>query len=151
MDRLEPDLNATEARLAAWTPATVGLDRDRMLFASGRASARSDTRGRLVACSIVGLGLLTATLAGLYARERSRSQALEFALSESSRPRSSPDELPPSPMPPRPSSGSYIVLMQRALGSGLGDEVSIASQGPTEAANPNPSLRAGNRGYVPEL
>ena len=119
MDRSEPDLNALEARLAGWQPSTPRLDRDRMLFLAGRASARSETRGRLAIVSVVCLSLM----AGLLVRERSLTQALKVAVKESSRPPSVLPAVVPQVAFSIPGSESYLVLTQRALASEMTDEV----------------------------
>jgi hypothetical protein len=64
------DVSDLERRLSDWKPDTDGLDLDSMLFAAGRAAARSGT-GRLLWPAIVGcLTLLTATLGVLLVSER---------------------------------------------------------------------------------
>lgn len=42
MSHEEPEMNEIEAALAAWTPRAPQIDRDRLMFAAGRASAGSE-------------------------------------------------------------------------------------------------------------
>jgi hypothetical protein len=73
----ENELTAMEARLAAWRPAAVALNRDRMLFNAGRAAAKAEGRSRLWQLVTAASVLVTVTLSGLLAHERSQRVALE--------------------------------------------------------------------------
>ncbi len=82
----ENELTALERRLAAWRPAGGGLDRDGMLFRAGAAAARADDRTSSWRLATAASVLLTATLGGLLAHERSQRLALESqALARSDR------------------------------------------------------------------
>ncbi len=85
----ENDLTNLERRLAAWRPAVGVLDRDRMLFNSGRASAQAE--GRLWSWRLAtgAMFLVSAVLGGFLVRERSQRVAIETALAS----RSGPSEL----------------------------------------------------------
>jgi hypothetical protein len=120
-DPIGPDLTALERRLSAWRPCAGGLDRDRMLFDAGRASASAGGRPwRLATAALLlataGLGGLLAQQRATLARERSHRLELETALAariEATRPRSYAPvtvEIPPIE-PPSPS--SYLVLTAR--------------------------------------
>ena len=64
-ETLDPELSAMEAGLQALTPRTPGINRDRLLFLAGRASAKRRTAG-LVAwaggSTLVAAGLVVALL-----------------------------------------------------------------------------------------
>src|SRR5262249_62170539 len=77
------DLNDLERRLAEWQPSATGLEVDRLMFAAGRASARSG-RGRFV-WPVVSVGLaLTAVALGIgLAHERAARQELAMQLRDS--------------------------------------------------------------------
>jgi hypothetical protein len=70
------DLNDVERRLAEWRPSPTGIEVDRLMFAAGRASARS-SRSRFV-WPIVSAGLaLTALALGIgLTHERAARQEL---------------------------------------------------------------------------
>jgi hypothetical protein len=81
----ELDLSEVERRLAAWRPASGGLDRDRMLYEAGRAAARADGRIHSWRLATAALTLLTVSLGGLLARERAQRRELETSVSIASR------------------------------------------------------------------
>lgn len=85
----EKDLNALERRLSPLNPVTGRLNRDRMLFEAGRASARATVRGRLLAGACALLAITVVTLGGLFALERTRRHELEVALAARDRDRGS--------------------------------------------------------------
>ncbi len=66
-NEIGPDLTALERRLSAWRPAAGALDRDRMLYDSGRAAAGARP-WRLAAAALL---LATLGLGGLLVHERS--------------------------------------------------------------------------------
>src|SRR5205814_842686 len=66
------DLNDLERRLAGWRPAASGLDRDRLMFEAGRASARPGRRERIGSVSLACLALV---LGVLLAQERAQRRA----------------------------------------------------------------------------
>ena len=127
MNAHEHDPSEFERRLASWLPAVTALDRDRMLFDAGRASARADARGKLWASAAVGLALLLAGLGVLFARERSQRLALERILAAGP-PVQAPMlaatpmrvAVPASSGAARPDPSSYFVLTTR-LASGTLD------------------------------
>jgi hypothetical protein len=126
----EHDQTGLERRLASWLPATTALDRDRMLFEAGRASALAEPSGNAWPAAAVALALLLAGLGGLFAREHSRRVALETVLA--ARPpvqapapvfaATPPRVAPPGPAPSaeRPGPSSYFVLTTR-LTAGEGE------------------------------
>jgi hypothetical protein len=112
------DLTDLERRLAGWQPASDRLDRDRMLFDAGRASARSEIRERAwAACSAI-LLLVSAGLGVQLVREHARREGLERTHATRSQPESPPRTLPPPEIVPAPD--SYLVLTHRLV-AGLGD------------------------------
>jgi hypothetical protein len=76
----EFDLSKLERRLAAWRPASGGLDRDRMLYEAGRAAARADVRIHSWRLATAALALLTVGLGGLLAHERAQRRVLETSV-----------------------------------------------------------------------
>lgn len=111
------DLTDLEHRLAALRPSNGGLDRDRMLFDAGRASARAEGRARAwafaAASTVVAVGLGF----GL-ARERSRALDLERALVAAREPTPAPKatELPTGAAPAvEAAPDSYLALSRRAF------------------------------------
>ncbi len=73
----EFNLSQVERRLAAWRPASGGLDRDRMLYEAGRAAAQADSRAQSWRLATAALALLTVGLGGLLAHERAQRRAME--------------------------------------------------------------------------
>ncbi len=99
---LGPDLSPTERRIAAWRPSAVAIDRDRMLYEAGRASARAAARPWQFATAAA--LLLAVGLGGWASRERSR-RVDELA----ARPTISLPPLMPEPIEP-PDPNSYRAL-----------------------------------------
>jgi hypothetical protein len=140
MNAPENDPTGFERRLAAWLPAPTALDRDRMLFDAGRASARAEARGRVWTSAAVVLTLLLVGMGTLFARERSRCLALQTMLA--ARPAAAGPtlaEAPPQVALParsaeRPGPNSYLVLTMR-LGSG---ELDIPPASPVRNAAHTP-------------
>ena len=91
---LTPDLKAVEAALASLAPAAPSAaDRDRWMFAAGRASASVSHRGRVTyAAAFVLLGLSAFASGAPYARYFGPPQSVEIAS--------------PTPFGPNPSSNS---------------------------------------------
>jgi hypothetical protein len=114
------ELTELERRLSGWTPAATALDRDRMLFEAGRASARNGAWGRPTTALAAGLAALAVGLGGWAASEHGQRRALERALVvERSRARESalaerllPPALAPIPVD-TPAPESYLVLTRR--------------------------------------
>ena len=75
-------LTPFELKIAAGRPNSTNLDRDRLLFEAGRASAISSGGRRLQVwrASAFAMLLMTGGLAGLLASERSRSNELALTL-----------------------------------------------------------------------
>ncbi len=136
---IEQDLKALEHRITAWRPTAGALDRDRMLYESGRAAARSDASIRVLRLSMAALLLLSIGLGGLLAQqtsllerersllalERSQRRGLEDALAE--RARSSELLFPAPSMTESPrteplSPSSYLALTAR-----LADDITVPS------------------------
>jgi len=90
----EFNLNAMERRLAAWRPASGGLDRDRMLYEAGRAAARADGRVQSWRLATAALILMVVGLGGLMMHERSQRHAMEVALAARTRPSQSAPTVP---------------------------------------------------------
>jgi hypothetical protein len=114
MDRSENDMNALEARLGAWRPAASTIDRDRVMFLAGKASAGSEMRGRIAGAAIVGLALLAAGMGGMWANERGHRVRLEAIAAErghEEEPSRVETASNPNPAPLAPS--SYLVLSHR--------------------------------------
>jgi hypothetical protein len=125
MNAPEPDPTGIERRLAAWLPAHGALDRNRMLFDSGRAAAFAEARGLAWRSATAALALVAVALAGLLVRERSRRHDLELVVeSRSGRavpdaPATHPAILLPEASPDRLAPSSYFVLTARLARGGL--------------------------------
>ena len=141
MDTAEPgpegELTDLERRLARWRPATVGLDRDRLLFEAGRASARG--LARLI--SSLALMLVAAVLGVLLVGERNQRHFLEFRLAQMTNKAASPSPIEPTPPlivghPPAPD--SYLALSLRLRTAGLDDISMPAPDATTGDAPPSP-------------
>lgn len=114
--------------LSRFTPDSAGLDRDTLLFAAGRASARPNRRWQVVAGALAACQLLT--LMALWPKTPSapiRSPIVSVR----------PSELTGPPMPRDPS--ELGVLSERLLASD-GNWIPPAEEGPMIA--PEPPLRA---------
>ena len=73
---LNEDLKAVEARLAALSPAAGGLDRDRLMYEAGRASAGHLGSGRLWPASAIAMTMVSAILAtALFVQTRTAPQS----------------------------------------------------------------------------
>jgi hypothetical protein len=133
-DRIpQDDLTDLERRLAALRPTARGLDRDRMLFEAGRASARAE--GRIWVLSAAASALVVVGLGVALARERSRALGLERAVA-ATRPTSPPITSPPvAPIEVAPD--SYLALSRRAL-AGLDDLPVTPSHPPGDLGPPAP-------------
>jgi hypothetical protein len=137
MNTPEQDPTGFERRLASWLPAATALDRDRMLFQAGRASARVEARGKVWPSTALGLALLLVGLGGLFGRERARRLALEMVVA--ARPlaqtpdvaATSPRIVLPSPRVERPDPSSYFVLTTR-LAAGDMDFPPVTRESHTE-------------------
>ncbi len=146
MDPLEDDpeapLSDLERRMGRWRPASGSLDRDRMLFDAGRASARGESWGRLVGALAACLALVALGLGGLLVRERGYRQGLEVALAERTR-EPAPREMV-APLPPfaEPAPDSYLALSRRILASGLEELPPTVSNAPRDeiSERPEPTL-----------
>ncbi len=123
MDPLEDDpeapLSDLERRMGRWRPASGSLDRDRMLFDAGRASARGESWGRLVGALAACLALVALGLGGLLVRERGYRHALEVTLAERTREPVLPEPVSPLPTLGEPAPYSYLALSRRIQASGL--------------------------------
>jgi hypothetical protein len=104
------DLKKLERQLAAWQPASEGLDADAMLFAAGRASARGGKAwlawpivSACLAAAVVALG------AGL-ATERSERLALVRQLQQ--RPHQVAPAADETPATDAPAPDAYLVLLR---------------------------------------
>lgn len=114
-DSIPPDLSALERRLGQWKPAAGLLDRDRLMFEAGRASARAG-RGRQVERAAIAALMLV--VLGLSVQLR-----LDRNHAPSPRPIAAPEDLTSVAVPDpiaRPDADSYLALSRRML-AGLGD------------------------------
>jgi hypothetical protein len=123
-DSPEGDLTDLELRLRQWQPTSFGLDRDRMLFEAGRASARAEIWGGVPLGSIAALAIVAIGLGVLFVRERGERQALEVRIVEHSTAPKTP-EMPIEPAPALapiverpPAPDSYLVLTRNMLSAG---------------------------------
>ena len=77
----EPDrqeqINSIENRLSRWKPAATAIDRDRLLFESGRAAGRAEAGIRAIQGSIVGSILAAIVTGGILMRERGLGRAVQ--------------------------------------------------------------------------
>jgi hypothetical protein len=121
----EGDLTDLERRLAGWQPASLGRDRDRMLFEAGRAAARAEVWARVPLASAAALALVAVSLGALLVRERDQRHALEVRIVQQSslpKPIAPPIEAALSPIVDRPPApDSYLVLTHHMLAAGLDD------------------------------
>jgi hypothetical protein len=117
----DESLSDLERRLAAWRPAPAGIDRDRLLYESGRNAVRSGWRLAAGRLAIAALLLVCVVQGGLLARERGRRHALEVSLVQAravaapaiaALADAPPPEFEPGP-PPGPS--SYLALSRRLV------------------------------------
>jgi hypothetical protein len=93
-------------RLSRFTPDTAGLDREALLFAAGRASARADRRWIGVAAALAVSQLLT--LAILWHRPTPSTPAEEVRLPQIALPAPSAQDLAPDLSEPR-GAGRYAL------------------------------------------
>jgi hypothetical protein len=119
------ELTELERRLSGWAPTAAALDRDRMLFEAGRASARTGARIRLTTTLAAGLAALAVGLGGWAVREHAQRRALELALADRSRAlevalagRQPVPAVAPIPFD-APAPESYLVLTRRLATVGL--------------------------------
>jgi len=150
----DPDGGPTdfERRIGAWRPAPVGVDRDRMMYEAGRASARGDARIRLLAASFAASTLLTLGLGVQLARERSRCEILARSLAVLERRNlpSPPEDRPEAEPEVEVAADSYLALTRR----GLDDPPASRPPAGADPADPGPTpppLRAWNPRGLREL
>jgi hypothetical protein len=96
------DLNDLERRLAEWRPSPSGLEVDRLMFAAGRASARSGQSRWIWPLVSAGLALTAVALGMGLAHERAARMELAMQLRDSA-PAAIPargSELGPAESPP---------------------------------------------------
>jgi hypothetical protein len=107
------DLNELERRLASWAPTPEGLNTDAMLFAAGRASARSS--GARLVWPVVsgGLALVVVFLGIRLSAERAERlamlQELDFRLANTPL---APDDATPTHSYAPVATSAYIVLLR---------------------------------------
>jgi DNA-binding transcriptional LysR family regulator len=153
-----------ESRLLGWRPSAGGLDRDRMLFDAGRASARSSGRvgpwhSATVLLALLSTGLGLALLDATADRRDLRQALLARQIPVEpipdpgpipTAPDVAPEPTPPGPIadprPPDPS--SYLALTRRLVsGDGLDGPEALPDPGIDPDSVPNgPVLRAGGFG-----
>jgi hypothetical protein len=135
---MSDELNEIERRLTLLRPASGGLDRDRMLFEAGRASARAEAHGRAWAGAVAASMVVALALGFGLARERTLRLGLERAIAART-----PEARPAPPIPTREiAPDSYLALTRRAL-AGLDDSPRSARRPPEAAPDPTPPpLRA---------
>lgn len=145
--RPEDELNRLERRLASWRPADAGPNADAVLFAAGRASARTGVVAWTVA---VGVLVVVAVALGAWAGVE-RSGRLELARQLRERP-TLPAVVPtpadrPSPEEP-PSHEGYLTARRIVLERGVDAWVALARSGDSNSAleQPEPTtFRTGRR------
>ena len=155
-DNPEGPLSDLERRLEQWRPASGSLDRDRMLFDAGRASARAESWGRLGAALAASFALVAVGLGGLLVRERAHRHGLEVALAERTREPALPELVSPLPPLAEPAPNSYLALSRRILASGLEELPPAASNAPRSEIPERPEppltpLDARRRGGLMDL
>ena len=120
---LETDLTELETALASLRPSAVALDRDRLLFEAGRASARTELRGRLGTVMAAVFALVAVGLGLLLARERGARMGLEATIASlDARAPSAPlvtrakvEDMPSG----QPGPNSYLVLTRHLMAGGI--------------------------------
>jgi|GEM_PF-6731167 len=118
-------MNDLEWPLAGLRPVLGTLNRDRMLYEAGRASARGEARDRLLMAASALLLVASLGLGGLLVQERARRQALEVALAARDQEAIPPSEklvLPKSSPVVEIAPTSYLALSRHIQPGGL-DEV----------------------------
>jgi hypothetical protein len=134
---LDRELAAVERRLMQWNPASGRLDRDRVLFESGKASAQPRAgRGSWVVLSIVMTGAAL-VFGSLFVQERGQRRTLAKALRESGKVGAIVTREPVKVFPldapaARSSENEYLPLRNRVLARGL-DAWTIAEAQDTDA------------------
>lgn len=133
---LDSDLSALERWLGSWRPVPGVIDRDRLLFETGRAAGRAGSWGRLGWLASACLALVAFGLGSLLVRERGNRHALEVRLAARSHPSAPAGEVacPTKALDPE----SYFVLTRRMLGSGTDEVMPIAARQPPDR-RPEPS------------
>ncbi|WP_422924539.1 hypothetical protein [Singulisphaera sp. PoT] len=121
-------MNDLERPLLGLQPVAGTLDRERMLFEAGRASARGEGLQRLLLAASALLLVGVIGLAGLFVNERSRRQALEIGLTARDREQErSPTPTLPDPSPTfEASTTSYLALSRHVRPEGLDDPSPLA-------------------------
>jgi hypothetical protein len=121
-DRPEDELTDLEHRLRQWQPASLGLDRDRMLFAAGQAAARGEVWGWAPLGSVAALAMAVVMLGFLFVRERGERRALEVRIARQLAVPKIPApavELAVAPIVEHPpAADSYLMLTRNMLAAG---------------------------------
>ena len=139
----EADLTGLEAALGRLRPAPIALDRDRMLFEAGRASALAERRGRVGYAIAAGFALVAVGLGGLLAREQAARKELEVKIASLAPP--APSAMRPAVatvelnMSGRLSPDSYILLSRRISVEGLDPLPGGSTSLPAEAGSKAPT------------
>jgi hypothetical protein len=135
-----------ERRLAGWSPAPVALDRDRMLFDAGRASAQARIPGSLLTALAASLAALAVAFGGWAIHERAQRRGLEVALAQRSRAlevarngRSLPLPQPASMAVATPGPNTYLALSNRLATGGLDVPESPAVPTVHDHGSPSPA------------
>jgi hypothetical protein len=136
------DMNALAARLQGWRPSAGGLDRDRLIFESGRAAGLAEARARFRRQFwplATAASLLLATVGFLLARQQVHEQreAAEAEVAVA-------DSFPLQPTHPIPAiepidPNSYLALARR-FASGDVDPIQAAPVRPSESNRSSPSV-----------
>ncbi|HEX5273048.1 MAG TPA: hypothetical protein VFW33_21270 [Gemmataceae bacterium] len=147
------DLTDLERRLASCAPCADGLDADAMLFAAGRASAR--TRLAWPALAAV-LALLSAGLGAWLTAERAERMELARRLDQPPPAPAPPPAVPPAPAAPQPPTaeqtpGSSVLASHQALEHGLDAWPPVALPGAEPPSPEPPVLRVGRPDSLPDL
>ncbi len=125
-------------RLSRLTPAAAGFDRDAVLFAAGRASARPNRRWVAVAAALAACQLLTLVL--LWPRPGAPPQLTGTA---------PPEPVAIRPSPPRKANPSELCALSRLLREEEGGEDLPPPRPAAEPTAPAPPLSAS--GLPPSL
>jgi len=129
MDRPD-ELNSLEHRLGSLRPSPLAIDRDRLMYLAGRATAETATRGRFAAVAFcVGLSILCVGLATRLSAERGQRLDLERVVAEQRR-EPVPERFELVVTETRPAPSSYYALTH------LANETGGLTSLPTESSPP---------------
>ena len=149
----ENELTDLERRLTRWQPTAAGLNRDRVMYESGRAAARADVKASAALFATAAVVIVSAVLGTMLVRERAARNALEGQIARLGPPPgriTTPIEPPDSHFVLRaPEPESYLALTHRGRTDQL-DDVPFERPAPAHGRSPEfePPLRMRNVGGV---